>query len=308
MLLNRKQTRSILTEWKSFLSEANKKAVQSGVIIRLFDFDGTLSSHPNPVINRIISNPFMASMLNEKILTKYIRECRVPSDLQKILTAKASDNVKNYIISKVTSVGFPYNRAQVIAKTQEAVDDNFKALKQIVEENGLGEALAEGNAKKLSKVLNFPNVDIDPDSAKINNDHLLKAQELKIDEFLMKNKANIEKVYVKTNIAETSIDEKSGKVERIPGTSGKAEITQRLVKRILAENPGKKFTFEVYDNSTVGIAEVTEGVIVADDYVPNTTYINKREKDLFEDMFGQLQRSPNINFKKFFLFSKKFAL
>lgn len=297
-MLTRKETRKVLVEWKGFLKEAKQTGNQ--VVVRLFDFDGTLSAHPDPDINRIISNPFMASMLNEKVLVKYVKECKLPAQLQSVLSEKQTDNVKNYVISKVTSVGFPYNRAQVIQKIQEAADDNFKALRKIVESFDLGDALVEGNAKKLSKVLNFPNVDTDPDSTKITNDHLVRVQELKIDEFLMKNKANVEKVYVKTNIAETSIDEKSGKVERIPGTSGKAEVTQRIVKRTMSEYPGKKFTFEVYDNSSVGIAEVTEGILVADDYVPNTTYMNNREKNLYEELFGQLQRSPNVNLKKFF--------
>ena len=92
-MMNRKQIKSVLREWQSYLTEAKKS--ESDIIIRLFDFDGTIFKHPDPLVDRVIANPYMAAHLSEDVLKKLVKQSKVPADIQPQLKDKSKKtNVK----------------------------------------------------------------------------------------------------------------------------------------------------------------------------------------------------------------------
>lgn len=298
-MLNRKETRKVLVEWKGFLSEA-KKEISNNITVRLFDFDGTLFSHPDSDVNKILSNPFMAATLNEKVLEKLMEECEVTPSLKSLVSGKKSPNVKNYIISKVSSTGFGPSRAEIINGLQNQSDANYVSLKNVISrfDKNIDADLQSNNTKKLSKVLNLGNLETDPDSHKIHTEHVVNAQKDKIEKFLDTFKDNIEEVFVVTNLAVSFEDEKTGKIIRVPGTANKGQKAQELVKMLMDQNPGKHFKFEIYDNNTVNIANVTDGILLADNHIPNLKYNSVKEKQLIYGLYEKMQRSPNVEIQK----------
>ena len=67
-MITRKETRKILVEWQSFLKEAKEDS--SGPVIRIFDFDGTLTVYTDPQVALLMKNPYMASFISSDKLSK----------------------------------------------------------------------------------------------------------------------------------------------------------------------------------------------------------------------------------------------
>ena len=309
MLLNRKQVRKVLVEWKDFLTEAKEES-STGPTIRIFDFDGTLILYEDAEVNLIMKNPYMASFINPAVMQKLNKQyATLPKNVKDILK-DTGPTTKNYIISKVSSAGFPKVKSEkLIAGLQNIEakgDKNFQALADVVIKPAVPnwkELLSSGKTEELiDKAKSVLNLEIEgmADSGQVNS---VMTQEEKIDQVLMRYKIDdkFARVYTKDNIAKTEevpLDGGGIRNAQIKGSSGKASPAGTIAQNAFAEFPDSIITFEIYDNSTSNVAEI-EGAILKASSGEQEDVEAKSEEGLLRSLGDELGRKENVVIKKF---------
>jgi len=311
-MMNRKQIKSVLREWQTFLHEQNEKA-SAGPVVRIFDFDGTLIVYEDPEVNLIMKNPYMASFINTAVMEKLNKKyATLPKNMKDILK-DTGPRVKNYIISKVSSAGFPKVKVEkLIAGLQNIEakgDKNFEALAKVVIEPAVPNwkaLLASGKTDELiskaASVLNVESSDM-PDSGRLSAQTSVMTQEEKIDQVLNRFKIDdkFARVYTKDNIAQTQevpIDGGGTRVQQIAGTSGKFSPASTIAKNAFAEFPDSIVTFEIYDNSTSNVAEIESAILKASSGDQEEVEA-KSEEGMLRSLADELGRRENVSIKKF---------
>lgn len=309
MLLNRKQVRKVLVRWKDFLTEAKEEPV-SGPVIRIFDFDGTLTLYQDPQIAVIMKNPYMASFISPSFMQKLNDEHAVlPENIKEILS-NTGPRTKNYIISKVSSAGFPKIKAEKLAAGLQNIeakgDKNFEALANVVIKPKVSNWKALLAAGKVDEVIQRAkeNLNID-DGGLADSSHVssVMTQEEKIDQVLMSNKIDdkFARVYTKDNIAKTQevpMDGGGVRNAQIKGSSGKFSPAHTIAQNAFAEFPDSIITFEIYDNSTSNVAEIESAVLKASSGEQEEVEA-KSEDGLLRSLGDELGRRENVVIKKF---------
>ena len=310
MLMNRKQVRKVLVGWKDFLTEAKEEGGSSGPTIRIFDFDGTLIVYEDPQVNLIMKNPYMASFINPAVMEKLNKQyATLPKNIKDILK-DTGPTTKNYIISKVSSAGFPKVKSEkLIAGLQNIEakgDKNFEALADVVIKPAVPNwkaLLASGKTdellEKAKSVLNVEDTGM-VDSGQVNS---VMTQEEKIDQVLMRYKISdkFARVYTKDNIAKTEevpMDGGGIRNAQIKGSSGKASPAGTIAQNAFAEFPDSIITFEIYDNSTSNVAEI-EGAILKASSGEQEEVEAKSEEGMLRSLSDELGRKENVVIKKF---------
>lgn len=308
-MLTRKETRKVLVEWKNFLKEASE-AEPSGPIIRIFDFDGTLILYDDPQVNLIMKNPYMASFISPVMMAKLNKQyATLPKNIKDILK-DTGPRTKNYIISKVSSAGFPKVKAEkLIAGLQNIEakgDKNFEALANVVIKDVVPNwkaLLSSGNTEELlKKAASVLNLEVDgmADSSHVSS---VMTQEEKIDQVLSRFKIDdkFARVYTKDNIAKTEevpMDGGGIRNAQVKGSSGKSSPVNTIAQNAFAEYPDSVITFEIYDNSTSNVAEI-EGAILKASSGEQEEVEEKSEDGMLRALSNELARKENVLIKKF---------
>lgn len=309
MLMNRKDVRKVLVGWKGFLTEAKQDA-SAGPIIRIFDFDGTMVLYEDPQVNLIMKNPYMASFISPAVMEKLNKQyATLPKNIKDILK-DTGPTTKNYIISKVSSSGFPKVKAEkLIAGLQNIEakgDKNFQALADIVIKPAVPNwkvLLSSGKTDELlEKAKSVLNLEIEgmADSGHVSS---VMTQEEKIDQVLMRYKIDdrFARVYTKDNIAKTQempMDGGGIRNAQIKGSSGKSSPANTIAQNAFAEFPDSVITFEIYDNSTSNVAEI-EGAILKASSGEQEEVEAKSEEGMLRSLSDELGRKENVVIKKF---------
>ncbi len=329
-MMNRKQIKSVLREWKSFLAEA----ASSDPLIRIFDFDNTLAVYSDPGYKLITANPYMASFINPDLLQKiYLDNIKIPENLKDIVE-NTGPNTRNYVISKVASGGMQKPKLdKLIAGLKNASigsDANFKALAEliIVKEGGVKDWAKRVNSddpeviakfiKDTRNVLNVESTEF-ADQSKINNDNILMTQEEKIHTILRSEQAEIgvdskgkkiliddkiNKVFTPVNIAKSNeVPLPGGAGSRMvpePGTSTKKPYAISIAERSFAEFPDTLITFEIYDNNLANVAQIESGILKASSGEDATEEVEpKSEQGFLDSLIQEINRKENVQIIKF---------
>ena len=316
MLMNRKDVRKVLVEWKGFLSEA-KEQESSGPIIRIFDFDKTLVFYNNPDVQRVLGNPFIASFLTAQSIQKLSEDyAKTPEALEEIFK-DVGPSKKNYIASKVGSSDFPKPTADKFISALQKFDSdaNYKSLinvclilkpslqdwKRKLDKDDKAGLIADFNG-----VIDFGVEGIEG-SNRLSADKSVRTQEEKIDQFLMGKgfEKFFTRPYVKANLAKTkemTDDTGTTRNERIAGTSGKGPTAYTIAKNAFAEFPNSVINFEIYDNQPSNIAEMEDGILKAsagESYEDAQEEETKSEEQILAALKKILAQADNASVKKF---------
>lgn len=199
-MYTRKQIKSVLKEWKSFLSEAKKKTVspESEYVVGIFDFDGTIVTYDSEELIDLMKNPYMLNLLNEQFLQEY-KERDTKSDKKStIIPENVKDEISKaneaYICSKVKSLGYDRRIEKSYDGTLKALiageqpDANFTNLFEFIKKNSIKNFdILEYITKEIVTPVKESLGDIDPlPQIKVKFD-----QDLKIQEYLKTAKSPI---------------------------------------------------------------------------------------------------------------------
>lgn len=278
-MYTRKQIKSVLTEWKSFLKEANEGASEN--IVFVYDFDGTLVNvDADPVFKQAAAYyvPFLRKYAYAKFL-ELVKEKAVALPLLDQIKNQ-TDYSNTYIVSQINSSGFTADKEDSFVQFLLSKDSKMTAfLSTIVgidagtEDKDKSEKSDESlyikathdetseeaaNAARtlIRKYFRFhlSSAEAKSDDDSIDVAYMQDRKKNMIRSILKNNGINfpINHIVMCSNLAQSSTGTTSG-IKK--GSSGKFQ------PGVLIGSKHKDALFKIFDNQSAGLAQFKKGLL-----------------------------------------------
>jgi hypothetical protein len=296
-----KESKVLLEGWRKFLvKEAEEPKPEGGNVVRIFDFDGTLRLAPKEF--PLLDNPFFMTNITPYAKSLITKNETIQQSLRKNEELKDLIRPTDYVISSVASSGLPKGKQyfyELVKKGDAPVKDFFEKYLQV-------DISKIKEPKDLEKFFLLAPTE-QQEEMPVTMERSEEIQKKQIKDFLKKQYGITlpeDHILVGTNVAKT---DSQGKV--IKGTSGKVVPAEEVYKSIKDKNS----KFELYDNSSVSLAQVRKGLLSAklgEEEAPDAEEVKTDEKMSVADAISKiksliksLQAEKSLGLKSFMVAS-----
>ena len=296
-----KESKVLLEGWRKFLvKEAEEAKPEGGNVVRIFDFDGTLRLAPKDF--PLLDNPFYMTNITPYAKSLITKNEIIQQGMKINKELKGLLRPTDYIISSVGSSGLPKGKKyffQLLIKGDTLLEEFFKKYLQI-------DPSTIKEPKDLEKYFLLAPTE-QQEEMPVTMERSEEIQKKQIKDFLKKQYGVTlpeDHILVGTNVAKTDSEGKP-----IKGTSGKVIPAEEVYKSIEDKNS----KFELYDNSSVSLAQVRKGLLSAklgEEETPDAEEVQTDEKMSVADAISKiksltksLQAEKSLGLKSFMVAS-----